>query len=96
MKMGAYGRDYSSHGRQEAEREETGTRYNLQKHTPSDLLTLARPHLVKFPPLSKIVPPPGDQVFNTGAWGDISCTNHDTLTITIYHSLFTSPQLVPA
>jgi hypothetical protein len=41
------------------------TNHNLQKHVPSDLLPPGRPHLLKFSPPPKIMPPIGDQVFNT-------------------------------
>jgi hypothetical protein len=38
--------------------------------TPSsDLLPPARPHLPKYPPPPKIVPPAGDHTFNTQACG---------------------------
>jgi hypothetical protein len=41
------------------------TSYNLQRHTHSDLLPPTRPSLLRFPEPHKIVPPAGDQVFNT-------------------------------
>jgi hypothetical protein len=40
------------------------TRY-LQKPSPSDLLHPATLHLLKFPELPKIAPPPGDKDLNT-------------------------------
>jgi hypothetical protein len=46
-------------------RKEPGTRCNLQRHASSDLIPPARAYLLKFPPHPKIVPPAGDQVFNT-------------------------------
>jgi hypothetical protein len=33
-----------------------GTRYNLQRHSPSDLSPPVKSHLIKFPSTSKIVP----------------------------------------
>jgi hypothetical protein len=44
-------------------RKESGTSQNLQRHTPSDLLLLPRPYLLKFLPPPKIVPSTGNQAF---------------------------------
>jgi hypothetical protein len=44
--------------------EGTWDRYNLQRHTSSDLLPLTRLYLIKFPEPSKIWSPAKDQVFN--------------------------------
>jgi hypothetical protein len=45
----------------EKERERERERENnLLRYTHSDLFLPARPHLLKFLPPSKIVPPPGD------------------------------------
>jgi hypothetical protein len=41
------------------------TQYNLQNLNPSDLLSLAKSHLLKFPEPPKIAPPAGDQAFKT-------------------------------
>jgi hypothetical protein len=51
-------------------RKELGTRYNLQRQDPSDILTLARTHLLKFPSSPKIPLPAGEPVV------DISYSNH--------------------
>lgn len=46
-----YNRSVPPHsGQQAEERKGPGTRHNLQSHTPSDLLPLPSPHLLKFPP----------------------------------------------
>jgi hypothetical protein len=42
-----------------------GTRHNLQKHIPSDLLSPTRPCLRKFPVPPKTAPPVGDKAFNS-------------------------------
>jgi hypothetical protein len=55
----------SSHvDRKQRARKGLGTRYNLQSHAPSDLLLPARPHLLKFPPPSKFMPPGGLQALS--------------------------------
>jgi hypothetical protein len=48
--------------RKQKRRNGLGTRYNLQRHGPSDLLLPVRPCLLKFLPPPKIVPPDGDQL----------------------------------
>jgi hypothetical protein len=57
----------SPHDGQEAERDRAGAEDQMHspKSHPSDLLPPARPHLLNFTPLSKIVPTAGDQAFNT-------------------------------
>jgi hypothetical protein len=53
------------------QREKMGPRirYSLQRPDSSDLLPLVRPHCLKFPPPSKIVPPSKARAFNTLACG---------------------------
>jgi hypothetical protein len=52
------------HGRQEAERGDTRTRYSPKGHVPSDLILPARLQLLRFPEPPKIVPPAGDQALH--------------------------------
>lgn len=47
----------------------------MQGYVSSDLLPLARPYFPMFLEPPKIVPPAGDQEFNTWACGDISYSN---------------------
>lgn len=47
----------------------------IQEYVSSDLLSLARPYLPMFLEPPKIVPPAGDQEFNTWAGGDILYSN---------------------
>jgi hypothetical protein len=61
----------SAHCRQEAENK-TGRSQGQDnpKDLPlSELLPPGRPHLIKFPEHPKIVPPAGDQAFDTRAYG---------------------------
>jgi hypothetical protein len=36
-----------------------GTKYNVQRHDPSDLFTPVRPYVLKFPTSPKTAPPAG-------------------------------------
>jgi hypothetical protein len=55
------GRASSLHGAQKAENKRgPGAKHNLQRHTPSDLLPPARPHILRFPQ-----PPAGDHMFHS-------------------------------
>jgi hypothetical protein len=47
---------------------------------PNELLPLSRPHLFKFLELPKIAPLAGDQDFNNYPVGDISDSNHNSIT----------------
>jgi hypothetical protein len=51
--------------RKHRKRNRPGTRYNLHRHDPSDLIPPARPDLLKFPIPPKIMPPAVVQAFNT-------------------------------
>jgi hypothetical protein len=67
MVVGAWcGRHHPLRGGQEAQTDEgPGTRYILQRCTPSDWLPPARPQLLTCPPPAKEVPSGEDYVFNT-------------------------------
>jgi hypothetical protein len=58
---------FSPPGGQEIEQESQErprAKHNLQEHTLGDLLSLAKPHLLKFLPHTKIATPSEDQTFN--------------------------------
>jgi hypothetical protein len=59
--------------------------------SPSDLLSLARSYLLKFPGPPTIVPRAGDQVFDTWAGGDISYSNHNFPSLSSNDCECTSP-----
>jgi hypothetical protein len=58
-------------GGQVAESEErTGHQVLSSKHTPSDLLSPTRPHLLTFPELYRVVLPTGDRsIQHISLWG---------------------------
>jgi hypothetical protein len=74
---------FSSWQRENGEKDRMGSgiRY-CPGHTPSNLLSQATSHLLKFPEPPKVAQPDEDQSFNMSLLGDTLYPNHNILLLT--------------